>query len=100
MAVRPMLVAAALLMSSGFALAQIAGPPGQDSRAPREQGYGTPDSPSNAEKSERPATAARPEASHPAPATTGQAPETSDKMHPEAQKNSVGTKMPPGGETK
>jgi hypothetical protein len=97
MAKRSLIVAAALLLSNAVALAQIAGPPGQDSRAP---GYGTPHSPRNAEKSERPAAAAKPDADQPGPATTGQAPETSDKMHPEAEMDSVGTKMPPGGEMK
>jgi hypothetical protein len=100
MAKRSLIVAAAFLMSSATALAQATAPPGQDSRAPSQQGYGTPESPRNAEKSERPATAARPEANQHDLATTGQAPESSDKMHPEAQKDSAGTKMPPGGEIK
>jgi hypothetical protein len=105
MAKRSLIVAATLLLSNAIALAQIAGPPGQDSRAP---GYGTPHSPRNAEKSERPAAAAKPDVDQPDPATTGRAPETSDKMHPEAEMDSVGTKemdsvgtkMPPGGEMK
>ena len=44
MAKRSLIVAATLLLSNAIALAQIAGPPGQDSRAP---GYGTPHSPRN-----------------------------------------------------
>ena len=101
MAHRSLMVAASLLMMSNtIGLAQTAGPPGQDSRAPSQQGYGTPQSPTTAEKSERPAAAARSDADQPGPAASGQAPETSDKMHPEAQRGSVGTKMPPGGETK
>src|SRR5882762_3514582 len=93
MAKRSLIVAATLLLSNAIALAQIAVPPGQDSRAP---GYGTPPhSPRKAEKSERPAAAAKPDTDQPGPATTGQAPETSDKMHPEAEMDSVGTKMPP-----
>jgi hypothetical protein len=100
MAKRSLIVAAAFLMSSAIGLAQTPAPPGQDSRAPSQQGYGTPESPRNAETSERPVAAARPEANQYEPATTGQAPESSDKMHPEAQKDSAGTKMPPGGEIK
>jgi hypothetical protein len=82
---------AAVLFSSGIALAQTANPSGQD--GPRAA---TPSRPNAHQTSDLPPPAAMPDANSPAASTTGQAPNPSKKMNPEENRAGNPTPATPG----
>jgi hypothetical protein len=89
--------AAALFVSAGIASAQLYAPDLPDAANPAATSPASNDRGSS--PSDRPPAVSMPDAKAPDPATVGQAPATSEKMHPEM--DSVGTgKTPPGAEMK
>jgi hypothetical protein len=90
-------IAAALFVSAGIASAQLYAPDLPDAANPTATPPASNDRVSS--PSDRPPAASTPDANAPDPGTVGQAPATSEKMHPEM--DSVGTgKTPPSAEKK